>query len=97
MKVIVEVLVLEPITIVDVISTPSWWQRLSGRRSQQRTATSTWPYGTVFVWDDTGRLVDDESLAAIQKAIAAVRVQRRLDEIAARHLCTARHRLDPLG
>lgn len=78
MRVVAEVLALEPITIVDVISTPWWWERLRGLRSQQRTASSTWPRGRVFEWDDTGRIVDDQSLAAIELAVCAARVQRRL-------------------
>jgi hypothetical protein len=90
MRVVAEVLALAPITIVDVISTPSWWERLRGRRSQQRTASTTWPDGNVFEWDDTGRLVDDRSLEAIALAVRAARLQRRLDEIAARYFAPPR-------
>jgi hypothetical protein len=56
-----------------LIFTPTWYERLLGRRSSSRTASALWPSGTVFEWDRPGGgVVPDDVHAAITKAVKEV-------------------------
>jgi hypothetical protein len=77
-----EVITLGPTTIVLMRWQPTWFGRLLGRSVEYRTATSSWPGGRVYEWDDTGRVLLDRELAIVA-AIDREKLQRQLDQIAA--------------